>query len=199
MNFLSDLALRARGFNWYKPVYPSDDPLEEGLGGEGEEGVGDEDEDEIEEEAGANGMPGGGGSGGGGEEALFTEGGVTSADGSSGGGSGTGTGGGAVGMVGEDDLGLAESGVDALEWRAEVERLSRHLRAEGSKGGAGEWRAQLSTTGANTTKLDAEIGDTSRALEKIEADLAGLTERVGSREKFINSAFSYLSEEFRGA
>jgi len=155
-------------------------------------------------------MPQGGEGGGGEEEALFTEGGgrVAPGGGSSssgtsdiaGGAAATGAGG-ALGMAAENELelGLAASTVDPMEWRAEVERLSRMLRSEAGKGGAGEWRSQLSTTTSNAARLDAEVGDTQSALEKIEADLAGLTERVGSREKFINSAFAHLSDEFRGA
>ncbi len=91
---------------------------------------------------------------------------------------------------------VMKAAVAPAKWRAEVERVAPKLRFKAQLSGR-EWRTHLEATRKHKDVLAQVVPDTYRSLEKISADVGGMVERVSSKERFINTTFQALAQEYK--
>jgi hypothetical protein len=115
-------------------------------------------------------------------------------------------------------LGILESTVDPVAWRAELERVAPRLKqpalpgaaggASGPGGGSssllgggavrGEWRAHLEQTRAAEGVIAKYLPFSRDGLERLGGDLADVLEAVSARERSVNAALKHLAADYRG-
>lgn len=90
---------------------------------------------------------------------------------------------------------LLESNTDALEWKLEVERvmpsLKVHLRADK------DWRSHLDHMLEYKKNMSLSLTDTKTQLDQMHTEITRTLEKIGSREKYINSQMEGQLTEFR--
>jgi hypothetical protein len=105
--------------------------------------------------------------------------------------------------------------IDPVAWKAEVERVAPRLKAaaasiggsmvgRGFGGGAaadtgGEWRLHLEATRTSETTIANTLPSTLKALERLGSDLHDLLEGVSGQERYINSTFKTLAQQYAEA
>jgi intraflagellar transport protein 57 len=165
LNFLSDAALRGRGFKFLSPDYSrialggEDGPA----GGEEEEMEG-EIEDEVEAAVAVTE-----------EEALYTEAGSEAPHQAS-------------------AAATAATKTDAIQWAQEVERMAPRLRSGVAASGR-EWRSHLEQTRGHHVSMGGLLEETNRSLSTLTADSTSAIQRVQAKEKFLNTTFVSLLEK----
>ena len=200
LNFLSDLALQAQGFRWKRPQYPKEECVRTSrlvliiltlclpshslsdcvfLDRLAEEAQGDDsamlgDDDEVEDEAIVADDD---------EDVLYSE-------------PASQVPGGAAAAAAAPVAAAEPPPVDATEWHTEVERVAPRLRASKTASGK-EWRAHLEQAQNHKRTLESLFPAARSALERMEAELADLLQRVNAKEKFLNSTFRNLREEYQ--
>lgn len=122
--------------------------------------------------------------------------------------------GGAEGKSQEDDddisaganLGVMQSSVDPIAWRAEVERVAPRLKGPaaglggvgtGGLGAKGEWRGHLDQTKTAEGTISKYLPASKDSLERLSGDLAELLEMVSIREKSINTSMKHLASDYQ--
>lgn len=90
---------------------------------------------------------------------------------------------------------LLESSTDALEWKMEVERvmpsLKVHLRADK------DWRSHLDHMLEYKKNMSLSLTDTKTQLDQMHTEITRTLEKIGSREKYINSQMEGQLTEYR--
>lgn len=122
---------------------------------------------------------------------------------------------------------ILTSTIDPVVWKAEVERVAPRLKAaaaaamaggilamqryvggaaQSSAGGAGaqaastsEWRSHLETTQSSENTIATTLPTALKSLERLGGDLSELLDAVASREKYINSTFKALAQQYGAA
>jgi len=91
---------------------------------------------------------------------------------------------------------VLEATVDPIAWKTELVRVAPRLKIKPSVSSR-QWRAHYEQTKKHEAVLAELFPDAQRALQKISSDLSSTLERVTSKEKYLNSTFHHLSEEYR--
>eukprot|EP00117_Sycon_ciliatum_P004449 scpid40967/ scgid8819/ Intraflagellar transport protein 57 homolog len=88
------------------------------------------------------------------------------------------------------------SHADATEWKLEVERvlpsLKIHIRADEK-----DWRVHTQRIDKHTHEINEQLADTRQQLSKLHDDISKALEKMGSREKYVNTQLSSQLAEFR--
>jgi len=95
---------------------------------------------------------------------------------------------------------LLESSTDALEWKMEVERvmpsLKVHLRAD-KDSVPQDWRSHLDHMLEYKKNMSLSLTDTKTQLDQMHTEITRTLEKIGSREKYINSQMEGQLTEYR--
>ena len=92
--------------------------------------------------------------------------------------------------------GVLEATVDPIAWKTELARVAPRLKIKPAVSSR-QWRAHYEQTKKHEVVLADLFTDGQWALQTISTDLASTLERVTSKEKYLNSTFNHLSEEYR--
>lgn len=87
--------------------------------------------------------------------------------------------------------------VDPIAWRTELERVAPLLKSSGIASGGKEWRAHLEQTTHHEKTINEVLPDAAGVLRKISSEVGDMLERLVSKEKYINSHFDHLADEYR--
>eukprot|EP00051_Salpingoeca_urceolata_P027961 m.484219 g.484219 ORF g.484219 m.484219 type:complete len:420 (-) comp23254_c0_seq1:33-1292(-) len=91
---------------------------------------------------------------------------------------------------------VLESTVDAAEWRLEVERvmpqLKVHIRADNK-----DWRLHFEDMQQHHTAIQSSLVDTKGQLDRLHTEISRTLEKIGSREKYVNTQLDSLLQEYR--
>jgi intraflagellar transport protein 57 len=90
---------------------------------------------------------------------------------------------------------VLESSVDPVKWKTELERVSSRLKVPPMYGGK-EWREHMEQTKKNEEMIQSAFPDTRGQLVAMSEDLKTALERLGTKEKYINSQFDALKSEY---
>lgn len=94
---------------------------------------------------------------------------------------------------------MISASVDPAQWRAEVERVGPQLkRAAAAAAGGREWRAHFEGVSTQQAQLGQLLPLAGDALTRVAAESENALHRIQGKEKYINTTFSHLCEEFRG-
>ena len=91
-----------------------------------------------------------------------------------------------------------ESDIDPLEWKTELERVTPHLKVKMGHGGK-EWRAHIQQTKKHGSIVDRILPDARKKLAMISDAIKGSLERLQGKERYLNSHFDGLAQEFKQA
>lgn len=91
---------------------------------------------------------------------------------------------------------IIESKVDPIEWKTELERVGPRLRTSKNAGGK-EWRTHIDQTTKHEGTIRKELPETEASLQMINKELADAVEKMQSKEKYVNSQFANLKNEFQ--
>lgn len=94
--------------------------------------------------------------------------------------------------------GVLESSVDAADWALEVERVLPQLKVTVRTDNK-DWRIHLDQMHQHRDGITASLKETKGYLAKLQEDLGKTLEKVGSREKYINTQLEHLIQEYRAA
>lgn len=91
---------------------------------------------------------------------------------------------------------VLESQVDVNEWKLEIERvlpkLKVHIRADNK-----DWRSHYEQMQQYSNGINQTLQDTQNQLDKLHNEIKKTLEKVGSREKYINSQLESMVQEYR--
>lgn len=90
-----------------------------------------------------------------------------------------------------------EATVDPIAWKTELERVAPLLKVSGRGTSGKEWRAHLEQTKTHEKTIHEVLPDTQTALRKISSEISNMLDRLVSKEKYINTHFEHLAEEYR--
>eukprot|EP00638_Chattonella_subsalsa_P005158 CAMPEP_0117753962 /NCGR_PEP_ID=MMETSP0947-20121206/12551_1 /TAXON_ID=44440 /ORGANISM="Chattonella subsalsa, Strain CCMP2191" /LENGTH=418 /DNA_ID=CAMNT_0005572971 /DNA_START=148 /DNA_END=1404 /DNA_ORIENTATION=+ len=169
LDFLTDKALRAKGFVWGRPVYKEDE-LFDAAGGEEEEEeeVIEEDVDVEEEEDG--------------DEIFKNIAKEQVVDGI---------------VFDESHQRILESNVDPTEWKTELERVTPKLKMPSVTAAGREWRTHIEQTKQHEGRIQQFMPDTKAQLQVIQAEVAEALEKMRSKERYINTHNAHLQGEYK--
>ncbi|KAI9146524.1 intra-flagellar transport protein 57-domain-containing protein [Paraphysoderma sedebokerense] len=88
------------------------------------------------------------------------------------------------------------SNIDPTSWKLEVERVTPMLKVQIPNDNK-DWRIHLQQMIQHDTSIDTEISDTKTHLNRLRSEIETTLEKLQSREKYINSQFDTLIEEYR--
>ena len=91
---------------------------------------------------------------------------------------------------------IIESNVDPIEWKTELERVGPRLRNNTNIGGK-EWRTHIDQTKKHENTIRSELPATESNLQQINKELSEAVEKMRSKEKYVNSQFSSLTQEYQ--
>jgi len=109
----------------------------------------------------------------------------------------------------QQPLGIMETNIDPVAWRAELERVTPKLNQPtntnnalittsiGGGGSRGEWRAHLEQTRNAANVIMKYLPASKDILNKLCTDLTETLELISNREKYINTSLKHLSTEYR--
>ena len=81
---------------------------------------------------------------------------------------------------------IMESTTDAEEWRMEVEKVAPQLKVTVRVDNR-DWRTHLEQMHSYRTGIEEALTTTKVQLDKLHSDIARTLEKIGSREKYLNS------------
>ncbi|GBG73951.1 hypothetical protein CBR_g17666 [Chara braunii] len=105
----------------------------------------------------------------------------------------------------ENDFGISgdaeatavlESKVDPHEWKLELERVGPQLRVT-AVADVKDWRTHLDQTKQMHEQITKHLPECKFQLEKVESEVASALEKLGTREKYINTQLDQLTQEYR--
>lgn len=175
LDFLAEEALKHLGFTWKRPTYPSEELEEEVVAEDDAELTLHKIEDEIVEEDSDN------------DEEQFIDLNVLKAQTSKLNSSES-------SKPGE----ILESSTDAAEWYLEVERVLPQLKVTVRTDNK-DWRAHVDQMHQHKDGMETSLSETKGYLDKLHSEVSKTLEKVGSREKYINSQLDPLIQEYRAA
>lgn len=88
------------------------------------------------------------------------------------------------------------STIDPIAWKTELVRVGPKLQIKESHS-TRTWRAHFEQAQKHAEILATLLPDAQAALTKISSELSSTVERVVSKERYINSTFGNLSEEYK--
>ncbi|XP_075706482.1 intraflagellar transport protein 57 homolog [Rhinoderma darwinii] len=175
LDFLAEEALKQIGFTWKRPTYPSEELEEEVVVEDDAELTLNKVEDEIVEEDSDN------------DEEQFIDLNVLKLQTSK-------LHSGEFSKPGE----ILESSTDAAEWYLEVERVLPQLKVTVRTDNK-DWRAHVDQMHQHKDGMETSLRETKGYLDKLHNEVSKTLEKVGSREKYINSQLDPLIQEYRAA
>ncbi|XP_039610083.1 intraflagellar transport protein 57 homolog [Polypterus senegalus] len=92
---------------------------------------------------------------------------------------------------------ILESCVDASEWKLETERVLPQLKVtiRSDK----DWRVHVEQMHQHKDGIESSLKDTKGYLNRLQDEISATLEKVGSREKNINTQMKHLIQEYRVA
>ncbi|VDM02290.1 unnamed protein product [Schistocephalus solidus] len=94
--------------------------------------------------------------------------------------------------------GIMEPGIDRGDWQLEVERVLPQLRVA-IRTEAKDWRSHLEQMTRHKTEIETCFSESKGHLQRLQEDLSRSLDKIGSREKYINSQVDQLLTEYRCA
>ncbi|GMI44830.1 hypothetical protein TrCOL_g13083 [Triparma columacea] len=91
---------------------------------------------------------------------------------------------------------IIESRVDPIEWKTELERVGPRLRLNNNNVGK-EWRSHINQTMKHSELIQKALPTTESILKQINNQLGGAVEKMKSKEKYLNTSFSQLCNEYQ--
>ncbi|VDN11220.1 unnamed protein product [Dibothriocephalus latus] len=93
---------------------------------------------------------------------------------------------------------ILEPAIDRGDWQLEVERVLPQLRVA-IRTEAKDWRSHLEQMTRHKTEIEACFSESKGYLQRLHEDLSRSLDKIGSREKYINSQVDQLLTEYRCA
>jgi len=91
---------------------------------------------------------------------------------------------------------ILQSTTDATEWKLEVERVLPQLKVM-IKNDNKDWRTHVEQMHSLQDSIDDSLKDTKTNLEKLYEEISKTLEKIGSREKYINSQLENAMQDFK--
>ncbi|XP_063236014.1 intraflagellar transport protein 57 homolog [Bacillus rossius redtenbacheri] len=88
------------------------------------------------------------------------------------------------------------STTDGEEWRLELERVLPQLKVTVTAG-ARDWRARLEQMQQHRASIEDSLAATQGQLDRLHADITHTLDKVGSREKYLNSRLETQLAQYR--
>merc|ERR1711879_715805 len=89
-----------------------------------------------------------------------------------------------------------EATIDPQQWALELERVAPRLKVA-ITADSKEWREHLVQTKSYQQIIDEAFPDARNGLDTLHKELQSLTERIKTKEAFINSQFEHRVVEFK--
>ncbi|GAQ80546.1 intraflagellar transport protein 57 [Klebsormidium nitens] len=89
-----------------------------------------------------------------------------------------------------------ESKVDPAEWKLELERVGPQLRLT-VVADVKDWRTHLEQASQQHGEIAKSLPEGKGQLDKVESEVAAALEKLSTREKYINSQFVELTQDYR--
>jgi estrogen-related receptor beta like 1 len=96
----------------------------------------------------------------------------------------------------ESQKAILESNLDPLLWQTELERVGPRLKVSAQGDTGKEWRGHIEQTRKHEMTITAELPDTKQQLTAIGSHVSEILEKVSTKEKYINSQFEHLRQEY---
>ncbi|XP_066509090.1 intraflagellar transport protein 57 homolog isoform X2 [Hoplias malabaricus] len=93
---------------------------------------------------------------------------------------------------------ILESVTDSAEWNLEVERVLPQLRVT-IRSDIKDWRIHVSQMHQHQEGIKTSLKEATGYLDKLLEEISKTQEKVGSREKYINSQLEHLITDYRNA
>uniref|UniRef100_G1Q9M0 Intraflagellar transport protein 57 homolog n=1 Tax=Myotis lucifugus TaxID=59463 RepID=G1Q9M0_MYOLU len=93
---------------------------------------------------------------------------------------------------------ILESTTDAAEWSLEVERVLPQLKVT-IRTDNKDWRIHVDQMHQHKSGIESALKETKGFLDKLHNEIGRTLEKIGSREKYINSQLEHLVQEYRAA
>ncbi|XP_008980774.5 intraflagellar transport protein 57 homolog [Callithrix jacchus] len=93
---------------------------------------------------------------------------------------------------------ILESTTDAAEWSLEVERVLPQLKVT-IRTDNKDWRIHVDQMHQHKSGIESALKETKGFLDKLHNEITRTLEKIGSREKYINSQLENLVQEYRAA
>lgn len=94
--------------------------------------------------------------------------------------------------------GVLETTIDPQQWALELERVAPRLKVAISSDPK-EWREHLVQTKSYQEVIEDTFPDAKSGLDQLHKELEALTDRIQSKEAFINSQFDHRAIEFKNS
>ncbi|XP_064650800.1 intraflagellar transport protein 57 homolog [Lineus longissimus] len=169
---LSTEALKHQTFEWKRPQYPEEETDEEGIIEDDSELELNKKEDEIEQAD---------------DEDEYVEENILNLD--------------SLKKLKQDGESskpeeILESSTDASEWKLEVERVLPQLKVT-IRTDNKDWRVHVEQMHQHKEGIETSLVETGTQLDKLHDEITRTLEKIGSREKYINTQLEHLLQEFR--
>lgn len=176
LNKFSDEALKAKSFSWKFPIYPEEEVDEDNVIEDDaevtlnkvEEEMMAEEEDDFEEEENIMGLD---------DLKRLSQKNQISNE---------------ISKLDE----IMESSQDAAEWKLEVERIVPQLKIT-IRTDNKDWRVHMDQMQVHQEGIDNALKETKGNLDKLYNEITRTLEKIGSREKYLNSQLEHHLHEFR--
>lgn len=93
---------------------------------------------------------------------------------------------------------VLESNTDTAEWKLEVERVLPQLKVT-IRSDAKDWRSHIEQMHQHRKEIEESLSTTRMQLDKLYGEISRTLEKIGSREKYLNSQLEQLLLEYRAA
>ncbi|XP_035223594.1 intraflagellar transport protein 57 homolog isoform X2 [Stegodyphus dumicola] len=93
---------------------------------------------------------------------------------------------------------VMESNMDCMEWKLEVERVMPLLKIT-VRNDSRDWRSHLDQIHQHRKNIEETLTTTRQQLDKLHLEISRSLEKIGSREKYLNSQLEQLILEYRTA
>ncbi|KFM73218.1 Intraflagellar transport protein 57-like protein, partial [Stegodyphus mimosarum] len=93
---------------------------------------------------------------------------------------------------------VMESNMDSMEWKLEVERVMPLLKIT-VRNDSRDWRSHLDQIHQHRKNIEETLTTTRQQLDKLHLEISRSLEKIGSREKYLNSQLEQLILEYRTA
>ncbi|GMH74795.1 hypothetical protein TL16_g06558 [Triparma laevis f. inornata] len=91
---------------------------------------------------------------------------------------------------------IIESNVDPIEWKTELERVGPRLRTNNNAVGK-EWRSHINQTIRHSEQISTDLPITESTLKTINNQLSGAVDKMKTKEKYLQTSFSHLTNEYQ--
>ncbi|XP_050416006.1 intraflagellar transport protein 57 homolog [Patella vulgata] len=91
---------------------------------------------------------------------------------------------------------ILESNQDAADWKLEVERVMPQLKVT-IRTDNKDWRVHLDQMHQHKDGIETSLTETKTYLDKLHDEISRTLEKIGSREKYLNSQLEHLLHDFR--